>query len=119
MKCAVAVGIGIRLLGQEIKSSPRRRRAGTAAEAVSILQSSSTKKTTKADFGFIGKRSERFRIVELVETPPGFCVVTRESGKKLATTIYCNEINTAAMVIQGLRCDSTASGWNVVNLSKV
>lgn len=117
MKCVGAVGIGIRLLGQEIKSSQRRKRAGTAAGAASILQLPSTK--TKADFGFIGKRSDHFRIVELVETPPGFCVVTRESGKKLATTIYCNEINTAAMVIQGLRCDSTASGWNVVNLSKV
>lgn len=118
MKCVGAVGIGIRLLSPEIKSSPRRKRAGTAVGVASTLQPLSTK-TTKADFGFIGKRSERFRIVELVETPPGFCVVTRESGKELATTIYCNEINTASMVIQGLRCDSTSSGWNVVNLSKV
>lgn len=119
MKCVGAVEIGVRLLSRETKSNPRRRRAGIAAEAGSILQSYSTKTTTKVDYGFIGKRRENYRIVELVEHLHGFSVVTRENGKKLASTIFCNTIDTASSVIQGYRCDTIKSGWNVVNLSKV
>lgn len=113
---AKEVDVGYRKRRKEVS---QKKRAGTVRGQVSSLPISSLTTKTNREYGFVGERRDKYRIVELVEMNPGFCVVTRETGIKLASSVFCNKLDTAVAVIQGYRSDAKCSGWSVVNLSKV